>query len=156
MRDAMGELKPGQYNSGELEVIELDASNAGASITAGILREIAETGEHHGTFGGPEIEATAQAILALWTTINVLTKSYAASHSANVVFTRELAHLRNLLQSTEKNYAREHAWLNEAAEAAESDLDQVANVIRRLSKLQEVTLGSSEEYPPINSDDIPF
>lgn len=34
----------------------------------------------------------------------------------------------------EERYAREHAWLNEAAEAAGCDLDQVANVIRRLKR----------------------
>ena len=41
------------------------------------------------------------------------------------------------VRDIEKAYAREHKWLNEAAEAADCDLDQVANVIRNLRGISE-------------------
>lgn len=37
----------------------------GSTSTAHALQAIAETGEHHGTFGGQEIEAAAQKIMTL-------------------------------------------------------------------------------------------
>lgn len=42
-----------------------DCTNIGADIAVQKLREIAEHGKHVGVFGGSEIEAAAQAILAL-------------------------------------------------------------------------------------------
>lgn len=46
-----------------LDEAESRGEDQGANLAAFKLREIAETGEHTGTFGGPEIEKAAQAIL---------------------------------------------------------------------------------------------
>ena len=48
-----------------IECLDLDSRNCGASVTAGLLAEIARTGEHHGVFSGKDIEDAAQAIMAL-------------------------------------------------------------------------------------------
>lgn len=43
----------------------LDAQNSAATYVAKALETIAETGEHHGVFGGEEIEHAAKTILGL-------------------------------------------------------------------------------------------
>lgn len=47
------------------EVIQVDAHNAGCTIAAEKLLDIAKTGKHGGTFGGESMEACAQEILNL-------------------------------------------------------------------------------------------
>jgi hypothetical protein len=44
---------------------DADQRNIGADLAAKRLRTITETGRHVGTFGSPEMEAAAQAILKL-------------------------------------------------------------------------------------------
>lgn len=46
------------------EIRELEIGDAVCAIVCQKLRAILDTGEHHGTFGGEELEALAQAILA--------------------------------------------------------------------------------------------
>jgi hypothetical protein len=47
------------------EWAQIELQNIGAGITSNLLKEIADTGQHHGTFGGEEVEACAQSILKL-------------------------------------------------------------------------------------------
>lgn len=47
------------------EDMDAEQRNIGSGLTAILLREIADTGEHAGVFGGKEQEAAAQAILGL-------------------------------------------------------------------------------------------
>lgn len=60
------ELEAWKRQAQELEAHADDYSqqNIGAAITAQMLLEIRETGQHKGTFGGEDIEKVAQAILA--------------------------------------------------------------------------------------------
>lgn len=58
------------------EDMDAEQRNIGSGLTAILLREIAETGQHHGVFGGKEQEAAAQAILELHKLIHEMAGRY--------------------------------------------------------------------------------
>jgi hypothetical protein len=59
------------------EIYEMDQRNIGSDITANKLKEIIETGEHTGVFGGAPIEQAAQAILSVHVEVRRLRRELA-------------------------------------------------------------------------------